>query len=265
MRAKKTCVARHPAVAALLPCLLLLIALIALLTSASCVGQKPNASLLANDITKLGFIPGKPVSLPPDFKAQGGKHHALTFTVYTFANGAYTIDEQDRLKAVVLYSSNNLDYEPPNYFTEKQKEEYAKAMEETKRLRDEATLVGPSIPEDQRTTLKFITWRGQDIFSLTEKDILDTYGPPIEPTSSYEEIPGDSAFAFIVGFPKTMHYALQTGPNSEADVIITFKEKGTAEDTVDYVNIDLYENLSAEALTQLKNYPWPGLYPAQGK
>jgi hypothetical protein len=262
MRAKNTCVARLPAVAALLPCFLLLAVLIALLTFASCNNQ-PRASLLASDLSNLGFIPGKPVNMPSGFKAQGAKHHHFTSAGYTFANGVYSIDEQNRLKSVSLYSSDKFDYEPPSYYTEKQKEDYAKMMEDIKKRRNEMTIVGPSIPEDQRTMMKFITWRGQDIFTLTEKDIKDTYGPPSEPTSPFKEGSGDSAI--LVERAKMMHYVFQTGPNSEADVTFSFKEKGTAKDTVRDVGLDWSDNLSAEAIGRTKHYPWPGLYPAPGK
>jgi hypothetical protein len=254
-----TCVARHPAVAALLPCLLLLIALISLLTLASCIGRKPSPSLLAADITKLGFIPGKPVSLPPDFKAEC---HRGFFgnTGYNFADGGYTLDQNKMLLTLEVASPHSQGAEPAA--------DMQKAWTDLqKALKEASPLIGPAIPTEQRSKVSLITWKGKDIFSLTENELISTYGPPSKPSLG----PIDMSALFgndKTGSPRTMktlEYLFQVGDGEYSKVTFYLEKRGEGKELVDMVIMSKFVSNEFQPLSQYKVYPWPGLYPAPGK
>jgi hypothetical protein len=203
--------------------------------------------------------------MPSGFKAQGTRLPGIPQTAYAFENGFYSIDEQDRLKGVMLNSpampkGDGLS----SSYSEKQKEQAAQANEFGEELRAAATIVGPRIPEEQRSTLKFTTWNGKDFFTLTEKDILAIYGPPSEPISPYEPNPGGDSI-FDTGMPKIMSYDFQTGPSSTANINFFFRGEGTAKDAVSFISINWRDNVPVSSGKGHKVYPWPGLYPVPGK
>lgn len=247
----------------------LIISLAALLALASCnwqpslakqpaaAKQKPSASLLAADIAKLGFVPGQPVTMPPDFKAE--RSQGLKNRIYfNFAGGGYAVDNNGAL-FLLLFSSPRLNN------ADAQAEGITKEQEDAANKADSPLeIIGPEIPYEQRSHISLLTWDQKDIFSLTEEELLKTYGPPSEPPTGLKKMTlpireGVPEYSFFVN---KVEYTFQTGDDEYWRVTFTLYKQKDGKVLVDFVGMMKFIPTDKRPLSKLKVYPWPGLYPA---
>jgi hypothetical protein len=254
----------------------LIVVLAALLTLASCnkqhslakqpspAKQQPNASLLAADISKLGFIPGKPVTLPPGFKAECrvlfGKK------AYDFADGFYITDEKDVLNSLMMMSPKLNDPDKATAgMTKEQADAFRRSIKNAERKpEDTKGLVGSKVPRDRQSRINFRTWSHKDVFSLSERELLGAYGPPSQPPTGPEELTvplgdGVPAFTFTTN---TIEYIFQVSDGQYWRVVFMLGKQANGEELVDMVGMNKLHLSEKHPLGKRKVYPWPGLYPA---
>ncbi len=228
----------------------------------SCISQ-PRASLLAADIAKLGFIPGQPVTMPPGFKAERFRVTDYRVTErkdranFRFADGGYRIDEKGALVMLHLFSPrlNDAGAEP------------AAITDEQAEIADEAKsaieIIGPEIPYEERSRISFLTWEQKDIFSLTENELLKTYGPPSETPMGFKRV----SSPIIEGVPnysfdlKRIEYTFQTADNQYWKVVFYVHKELDGKEQVNFISMFQFSPTEKHPLSKLKVYPWPGLYP----
>jgi hypothetical protein len=253
----------------------LIIALAALLALASCnkqqpqtkqptpVIQKPSASLLAADIAKLGFIPGRAVALPSDFKAEGKEMGSIGG--FNFSNGFYLVDSDKRLTCASLYSPQSL---MPGGVRPGMTKEQAEAMKK-KSLEDNKSFgigekpFGYKIPPEELSSVKFNTWRNKDLFSLSPDELFSIYGPPSrplnEPTKDTIQL-GEGVAPYTYSF-RMAEYIYQVGPDEYWAVRISLSKFVGRPEIVDSMTMIGFEPSEMQPLSDYKVYPWPGLYP----
>lgn len=262
----KSCVTFRRAFAALI------IALAALLVLASCnkqpslakqpspAKQKPSASLLAADIAKLGFIPGQPVTMPPGFKAEcteasnNGKG-------YDFADGSYVVHSDGTLSFFMLNSTKSL---RPGGVRPGMTEQQAKAQREQaakydKEAKQDEKIIGPVVPPEQRSTLGFITWDKQDLFSMTLDDVIKAYGSP----SSAIPEPMKLTMEFGMNIPpfeyylRTIEYLFEFDKDQYCFVRFVFCKFGESDELVDGIVMLPWQPSDEQPVSGYKIYKWP--------
>jgi hypothetical protein len=209
----------------------LLIAIIVLLNLAFRPNQ-PGGSRLAGDFAKLGFVPGKPVSLPPGLIAECRMPpYSYGYKVYRFANGLVVADAENHDGLV------KLTFDTPT------------APPSNTEPVDDQGILGLKIPLSQRTSLLCETWGGKGLFLLNRADFARTYGPP----------------SLIWDGKDMFEYVYQIKDNEYESVRVIFDNLGTPEEAVWGINMAKFNSTKTHPLSQYKVYPWPGLYPAPGK
>jgi hypothetical protein len=254
----------------------LIIALAALLILASCNKQhsqtkqpspaklQPSAALLAADISKLGFIPGKPVTMPPGFKAECTEENE-GLKVYNFADGFYIVDSEDRLKSFMLLSPASTEEVGRPGMTEEQVKASKKQLEGIRETTAKnKKLIGPKVPREQQSRIGFVPWNNRDIFSFSLNDLLETYGLPsssIPKLKEYSEFLGDGVPKYTSS-SRVLEYIFQTGENEYWAVRIVFAKYKGEKETVAIFGLISFHPTEKHPISEYKVYPWPGLYPA---
>ncbi len=226
--------------------------------------QQPSASLLAADISKLGFIPGRAVALPSDFKAEGKDMGSIGG--FNFSNGFYLVDSDKRLTCASLNSPQSL---MPGGVRPGMTKEQAEAMKK-KSLEDNKSFgigekpFGYKIPPEELSSVKFNTWRNKDLFSLSPNELFSTYGPPSrpldEPTIDTIQL-GEGVAPYTYSF-RMAEYIYQVGPDEYWAVRISLSKFVGRPEIVDSMTMIGFEPSEMQPLSEYKVYPWPGLYPA---
>jgi hypothetical protein len=255
----------------------LIIAFAALLALASCnkqpslakqtspAKQQPSAALLAADISKLGFIPGKPVTMPPGFKAECTEENK-GLKVYNFADGFYIVDSEARLNCFMLFSPQSID--PNRALPGMTDEQVAASKKEREKAREifakSERLIGPKVPLEQQSHIGFVPWNNKDLFSFSLNDLLDTYGPPsssIPKLKEYSEFLGDGVPKYTSS-SRMLEYIFQSGENQYWAIRIVMEKYQGEKESVTTVGLIGFHPTEKHPISEYKVYPWPGLYPA---
>jgi hypothetical protein len=229
----------------------------------SCISQ-PSASLLAADISKLGFIPGKPVTMPPGFKAEGSDMGEIAG--YDFRNGFYLVDNNDLLTCASIISPQSLmpGGVRPGMTKEQSEAMKKKSAKDVQAFRKGKNTVGDRIADKEKSSIGFITWRNKDLFSLSPDELFSTYGPPSrpieKPTNDTIQL-GEGVAPYTYSF-RMAEYIYQVGPDEYWAVRISLSKFVGRPEIVDSMTMIGFEPSEMQPLSDYKAYPWPGLYPA---